>query len=206
MEGLITVVCVGFANWPKGYRLLPRAIERVLHTRTDVRFLIHGTVAGSDSEEDFGVFTKLAEMGGRVVVCTDVLSQDEYLAWLKQGQIVLLPYDPQVYKTRGSGVFVEAEILGLPVVVTRGCGFASQAVKDGWAQEIENHDPDGVADALICALSRLPEMKARAEAVANKGRAKKLIGSTLRSVLDSLMVRERSTEAVPRPGSRPAGV
>jgi len=194
-NGFITVVCVGFANRSKGYRLLPQAIHRVLQTRKDVRFLIHGTVAGSDCEEDAALFARLGEMGPRVVVRTDVLSQDEYLTWLNQGQVVLLPYDPQVYKTRGSGVFFEATALGIPVVVTRGCNFAAQAAEDGWAQDIVDYSPDGLADALFRALCRLPAMKARAEIAANKMRSQKLLGSTLRSVLDAVMLGERPARA-----------
>jgi glycosyltransferase involved in cell wall biosynthesis len=188
---LITVVCVGFANQSKGYRLLPEAIDRILQTRNDVRFLVHGTVAGSDSEHDATLFRRLAQMGPRVLVNTSVLPQDQYLNWLKQGQIVLLPYDPQVYKTRGSGVFVEAKALGIPVVVTRGCNFASRAVEEGWAQDIIDYSPDGVADALGRALSRLPVMKARAEIAANDMQSQILLGSTLRSVLDAVVAAER---------------
>lgn len=193
-NNLVTVVCVGFANQPKGYRLLPGAIERILKIRNDVRFLIHGTVTGSDSEHDASAFQRLAEMGPRVVVNTSVLSQDEYLNWLKQGQIVLLPYDPQVYKTRGSGVFVEAKALGIPVVVTQGCNFALQAAEEGWAQYITNYSPDGVADALGRAISSLPVMKARAEIAANDMQSQRPLGSTLRSILDTLVATERTND------------
>jgi glycosyltransferase involved in cell wall biosynthesis len=113
------------------------------------------------------------------------------------GDVVLLPYDPEVYKTRGSGVFSEAEALGVPVVVTQGCGFAAQAVKDGWAQEIVKNAPESVADALFGAFCRLPEMKARAKAAANKVQAQKLLGATFRSILDSLMAEERSANRSP---------
>ena len=41
-----TVVCIGFANRPKGYRLLPEAVEEVLRSHRKARFLIHGIVRG----------------------------------------------------------------------------------------------------------------------------------------------------------------
>jgi hypothetical protein len=44
-SGPLTVSCVGYANGPKGYKLLPQAIQGVLQARSDVRFLIHGARA-----------------------------------------------------------------------------------------------------------------------------------------------------------------
>jgi glycosyltransferase involved in cell wall biosynthesis len=57
-----TVVCTGHANAPKGYRLLLGALERVLHERGDVKFMIHGAVNDADVERDTWTFETLASM------------------------------------------------------------------------------------------------------------------------------------------------
>lgn len=162
----ISVVCIGQANWPKGYRLLPEALGRVLETRDDIRFFIHGTVAGTDSQENISVFRELMAMGPKVRINTDVLGQDQYRSWLHQADVILLPYDPSVYRTRGSGVFTEATTLGIPTIATRGCGFASRAFAEGRAVEIAPYNSAGVAQAILQAADRLVPLAERARASA----------------------------------------
>jgi glycosyltransferase involved in cell wall biosynthesis len=155
-----TVVCAGFANRPKGYRLLPGAIEHVLQHHHDVTFLIHGIVDGSDAEDEQSTFDRLSTLGQRVVVRQDVLTQEQYAAWLARADLLLLPYDRNVYQSRGSGVFTEAQRLGIPVVATAGCAFAQPAFEGGWGVEIADYTSEGVARAVLAALVRLDELSA----------------------------------------------
>lgn len=160
--GAPVVSCIGFANEAKGYRLLPEALRKVIRRNHDVRFMIHGVFQGSDARDQAPVFKALAELGPRITVSTEVLSQPDYLAWLDQADLVLLPYDPEVYKTRGSGVFFEARRLGIPVIATRGCGFAQPAFEAGWGVEIPQPDASGVAAAVLQALQKIDELTSRA--------------------------------------------
>jgi glycosyltransferase involved in cell wall biosynthesis len=159
------VVCTGVANEAKGYRLLPAAVERVLLEHRDVRFLIHGVVRQSCAEEaDPGIFSALSELGDRVAVRTDVLTQEEYRSWLGRADLVLLPYDPVVYKSRGSLVFIEAQRLGIPVIATAGCDFARPAFEGGWGIEIVDRSECGIARATLAALEKLDLLTKNARA------------------------------------------
>ena len=128
----------------------------------DVTFLIHGIVEGSDAEDEQATFDRLSALGQRVVVRQDVLAQEEYAAWLARADLVLLPYDRKVYKSRGSGVFTEAQRLGIPVIATEGCAFAQPAFEGGWGVEITDYSSEGVARAVLAALGGLDELSARA--------------------------------------------
>jgi glycosyltransferase involved in cell wall biosynthesis len=187
-----TVVCIGFANEPKGYRLLPRAVGYVLQARPDVRFLIHGVVKGSDTEADVAVFDDLANMGERVAVSSEVLTREAYLSCLGQADLVLLPYDREVYKTRGSGVFNEARNMGIPVVATGGCDFARPAFEEGWGVEIVDRGGDGVGQAVLDALDRIPELTACAR-VAAASAAADHVGPRLEAAIDSIRADGRSS-------------
>jgi len=182
-HGAPIVACIGFANEPKGYRLLPGAIERVLTEDRDVRFMIHGVFRGSDAADQGPVFEHLAGLGPRVGVRTDVLSPTDYLAWLRQADLLLLPYDPDVYRTRGSGVFAEARRMGIPVVATKGCGFVQAAFDQGWGVAIADRDEAGVARAVRQALGRLDDMTARAQSQATVATAEDDTGTILRSAV-----------------------
>ena len=156
------VICTGVGNTAKGYDLLPGALARVLRSNDDVTFWIHGVVANSNQAHNLAIFKSLSNMGRRVVTSNAVLTPEDYLAHLLQADLVLLPYDEKVYGMRGSGVFNEAREIGIPIVATRGCGFATPAFCQGWGVEIAERSPIGVAEAILEAVSRLPELTARA--------------------------------------------
>ena len=157
-----TIVCIGFANRPKGYRLLPQAVINVLQRHRDVHFLIHGIVEGSDAQDERWAFDRLSSLGERVIVRDGVLSQEEYEDCLAKADLLLLPYDPEVYGIRGSGVFTEARAIGIPVVATQGCAFAQPAFDGGWGIPITHYSSQGVADAILKALDHSDELAARA--------------------------------------------
>ncbi len=162
------VSCIGFANRPKGYRLLPDAVRHVLQHHGEARFMIHGVVGGSDAEADRPIFDRLADMGPRVMVRQNVLSPQEYLAWLTQADLLLLPYDREVYRSRGSGVFSDARAIGIPVVATEGCAFAQPAFDEGWGVAMQDYSGPGLGAAIVTALARLDDLGTRASQAAHQ--------------------------------------
>ena len=164
--GRFTVSCIGFANRAKGYDLLPGAIDCVLQRRRDVGFAIHAIVEGTDAGDLDTVFRRLEALGEAVAVQRGVLSADAYLGWLARSDLLLLPYDPAVYRARGSGVFTDARRQGLPVIATRGCGFAQPAFDGGWGVVMESHSAEGLANAILAALDGLAALTVRARAAA----------------------------------------
>jgi glycosyltransferase involved in cell wall biosynthesis len=165
-----TIVCLGYANRAKGYGLLPQAIAAVLERHRDVRFLIHGVSQGSDAEDQVVLFEQLRELGARVSVRQDVLSPADYESWLAAADFLLLPYDPEVYRTRGSGIFSEAEQVGIPVIAPAACAFARPAFEGGWGAPIEPYDAAGVACAIAAALDHRRTLSDRARAAAGARR------------------------------------
>lgn len=164
------VSCIGFANRAKGYRLLPQAVEAVLDRHRDVAFMIHGIVKGSDAEADQPIFDRLAELGDRVQICQQVLGSDEYLSRLAEADLLLLPYDPDVYRRRGSGVFTDAHHVGIPVVAPKECAFARPAFDDGWGVAMREYDGKSLGIAILEGLDRLTLLNARAAQAASRVR------------------------------------
>jgi glycosyltransferase involved in cell wall biosynthesis len=187
------IVCVGHANAAKGYRLLPDAARLVLSSDANATFYIHGRVEDTNAVGDLHVFEELSTLGPRVVVNSAILTPEEYLAWLMKADIVLLPYDEEVYKTRGSGVFNEAREMGIPVVASRRCAFAQPSFEGGWGVAIVERSAQGIAKALHEALANLPKLKSRAEVEATKH-----CGDTTRSVLARSIAHVSSTDSLLR--------
>jgi glycosyltransferase involved in cell wall biosynthesis len=176
-----TVSCIGFANRAKGYGLLPEAVALVLQRHADARFMIHGVVEGSDAEADRTTFERLARLGDRVVTRQGVLESDEYLDRLAEADLLLLPYDPAVYRSRGSGVFSDARAIGIPVVAPRDCAFAAPAFDQGWGIKINEYNDQATGLAVLEALDRLADLRIRAAAAARQ--AGDGLGDVLRSAV-----------------------
>jgi glycosyltransferase involved in cell wall biosynthesis len=185
------ISCIGFANRAKGYRLLPQALQHVLDRHRDARFMIQGIVKGSDAEADQPMFDRLAELDERVEVRQQVLTSDEYLARLAETDLLLLPYDPDVYRRRGSGVFADAHHVGIPVVAPKDCAFARPAFDDGWGMAMNEYDGKSLGIAVLEALEQLAPLSARA------GEAARRVRDDLGRVLGAL---------VESRGGRPAGL
>jgi glycosyltransferase involved in cell wall biosynthesis len=164
------VSCIGFANRAKGYRLLPEALQHVLDRHGDARFMIHGIVKGSDAEADQPLFDRLAELSERVEVRQEVLASDEYLARLAEADLLLLPYAPEVYRRRGSGVFTDAHHVGIPVVAPKECAFARPAFEGGWGVAMKAYDGKSLGIAVLEALDRLGPLNSCAAEAASRVR------------------------------------
>lgn len=198
------VSCIGFANRAKGYRLLPQAMRHVLDHHRDVRFMIHGIVKGSDAEADRPTFDRLVALGERVEVRQEVLASDEYLARLAETDLLLLPYDPDVYRRRGSGVFADAHHVGIPVVAPTDCAFARPAFDEGWGVAMTEYDGKSLGIAVLEALDRLVPLSACAAQAA--GRVRDDLGRVLRTLVEGPAGRPGGLSAVLRrfrPGTAP---
>ena len=166
-------------------------MRHVLDRHRDVRFMIHGIVKGSDAEADQPMFDRLAELGERVEVRQGVLTSDEYLARLAETDLLLLPYDPDVYRRRGSGVFADAHHVGIPVIAPRDCAFARPAFDEGWGVAMTKYDGKSLGISVLEALDRLAPLSACATEAACQVRDD--LGRVLRTAVEGL-------------GSRPAGL
>ena len=119
----------------------------------------------------------------RVMVRQDVLTPQEYLAWLSQADLLLMPYDREVYRSRGSGVFSDARAIGIPVVATQGCAFAQPAFDEGWGVAMEEYNGPGLGSAILTALARLEDLDARASLAAHQ--AHDGLGRILQATVES---------------------
>jgi hypothetical protein len=113
-----------------------------------------------------------------------VLTSDEYLARLAETDLLLLPYDPDVYRRRGSGVFADAHHVGIPVVAPKDCAFARPAFDDGWGVAMKDYDGNSLGIAVREALERLASLSACATEAA--GRVRDDLSRVLASAVEGL--------------------
>ena len=119
--GAVRIAYLGGARIEKGFALLPKAITLLSEKYQNTEFVVQ-----CPSEAlVHGVVERLVAMSPPVRLVPEVLSRERFMALLHEVDCVVLPYDPDRYRLRTSGLFVEALGAGRPVVTTAGSWMAS---------------------------------------------------------------------------------
>ncbi len=104
-------------------------------------------------------------------VLPEMLDSERYFAELASCDAVLLPYAPNRYHSRTSGVFVDALATGLPVVTTAGTWMARQLERHGAGIVYAGRTGDALASAIVELRARFPELRRDAIAAAPRWRS-----------------------------------
>jgi glycosyltransferase involved in cell wall biosynthesis len=95
------------------------------------------------------------------------LSAEQWEEALASCDLLVLPYDRTAYRQRLSGIFAEGVAAGIPAVVPDGIWMAEQIAAGAAAGvSFSGNEPGAVAAACAEAVSRLPELRARAALLA----------------------------------------
>ena len=93
---------------------------------------------------------------------------EQYYRVLDFCDVVLLPYDPSMYRFRGSGLFAEAVAHAKPVIVSGGTAMENAANRGDCVARVCEFNPAGLARAMCEVASRRSELEAQAKTAAQK--------------------------------------
>lgn len=162
-DGRIRLGFLGDSRRDKGFHLLPRAVELCERQQLDVEFIIQ--IQHGGWEQDVIEAEAALRALPNVLLVEGMLTTEEYNAWTREIDIMLLPYDPVIFGLRGSGVFTESVAAGLPIIASGGTFAAKSIEKDEAAGEVfAPHTSEGLAAAIARLMSRQSECKAEAQA------------------------------------------
>jgi len=132
------IAFVGHLGDRKGLALIPGLIREL--DRQDVK--VRWTIAGEcfESESTFSEIEALAGSYCNVSLAIGPSGLDDYVRQLTSADILLLPYCPDTYEERGSGISEEAETIGLPYIAPK-VAFSAAAVAAGSAIPFERCGP-----------------------------------------------------------------
>ncbi|WP_144769331.1 glycosyltransferase family 4 protein [Methylobacterium dankookense] len=120
------VVCPGSARIDKGFLRLESIFRqvRILDPDINIRF----TTQCLPDREITNYQTYLAKLYAcpGVSILPSSLSNDEIDSLYLSSDLILLPYDANIYKFRGSAVLMESASIGRPVVTLDGSAFSDQ--------------------------------------------------------------------------------
>ncbi|MFY9655295.1 MAG: glycosyltransferase, partial [Methylocystis sp.] len=177
------VAFVGHLGDRKGLALIPGLIRELERRNVKVRW----TIAGECFQPESSAFSEIESLAGshcNVSLAIGPSGLDDYVRQLTSADILLLPYCPDTYEERGSGISEEAETMGVPYIAPK-VAFSSRAVAAGSAIAFERWSVEGIAEAITAALNDLEMMTRAAEERSNK--IKQQIKRTRDGILLSLL-------------------
>jgi glycosyltransferase involved in cell wall biosynthesis len=116
------ILFLGGTRPEKGSKLIAISLLDMVDTFQQCKFIVHIPSDKRSNENDAKHF---ASLGRRVSILQGYIVRREYLTLLCQADCVVLPYDPDRYRLRTSGILIEALGFGVPVITTAGSWMAS---------------------------------------------------------------------------------
>lgn len=153
--------CLGSAREDKGFPEVLAAIDSLSASTQP----INARFALQSSNPDHRSATALAGFRSapkkHVSLVDHPLSEEAYLQLLRDADVLLLPYRPETYKERTSGVFCEALSAGKPVIVSEGSLMARQVLRERTGWLLRDSHPESIARVIRRALPELDSVAAR---------------------------------------------
>lgn len=170
----LRLVYLGNARTEKGFHLLAAAMDelRDTHLRSGrIRLIAQANSPSSlDQELILSARRRLSSYTDEQVQLVDAqLSIADFQDLLFSADIVLLPYDAQLYRRRSSGILVQAMVAGKPVVVPADSWLASEA---GPAVSTQFSPSVPLSAAIAEAVETFAERSAMAQRGAAQARVK----------------------------------
>ena len=185
------IAFLGYAKAEKGFHLLPDVVAAVLRCRPRTTFLVQ--MMGHDQALLDGVRAALAVHGDAVRFVEGSIAAPRMVELMQSSGLVLMPYDPATYRTRGSAIFTEARSVGAPLVLPAGTAAGDEGVQRGFAEAFDAFDAPAVARATLRALARLEALTAAAKREAL--RLRRDAPGYLRPILEDFGLIERGAAA-----------
>ena len=199
----LTIVFPGQARSEKGYLRLP-GIVAALQARGGIlrpyRFVLQSNLrkAGKKARarrkdlDHKAAKEALQSVPGDIVRLVDKpLSNDAYYTLIADADVVLLPYDAELYRNRPSMIASEAALFGKPMVVTVGTTLAAFAEPGLGATASTDEE---FADRLATIINDYEAYRARAAARAETLRRTLDCGNLIRRMIDRAESARDSTQ------------
>jgi hypothetical protein len=151
---------LGYSKNEKGFPLLPGAfacLPRLKTWRAVVQVHHHG------SEPDTVAADEALRRISGVDIVQGSIEAINYFALFDACDVILAPYDPMHYSTRGSGILSEAIAYGKPIIATAGTAAAKAIERGDCIGRICEFEARALGEAMLNILRDLPDLRAKAQ-------------------------------------------
>jgi glycosyltransferase involved in cell wall biosynthesis len=157
--------CYGAARYEKGSDVLQAAIRLVLEggAKPPVKIALQWLDEFTDAHGNLVKLDPWLKAHPTVDVIESYFGEGGYAVQLAATDVMVLPYRSP-YRLRVSRVLVEAMLLGMPVIATRGTTLAEQAGEFGAMIPCTDGSAESLAAAINEAVESLPSLLATSQA------------------------------------------
>jgi glycosyltransferase involved in cell wall biosynthesis len=165
----------GDARTTKGFHTLPDIVTKAFGRGVKAHFVIQISLPREDTCEPLVLaaaenLATLARREPEITLVQGALQSGEYENLLASVDVVLLPYEPRMYSSATSGLFVDALALGKPVLVPSGTWMADELPRTRGGLEFRAGDLDDLVLHLDELVKNLREFVDRAHNAAGAWR------------------------------------
>ncbi len=155
------VVFLGGARSEKGFPLLIEAAPQLLAAGIQLTVQCHLDDSSDRKAAEARIKAEsMTDPGIRLI--KEPLDSVGYYALLRSADIIVAPYRKQYYRSRTSGIVVEALAAGKPVVVPAGTWMADQIADGAAGRTFADGDPGALVGAIKDIATRMHQYSAEA--------------------------------------------
>jgi glycosyltransferase involved in cell wall biosynthesis len=153
----------GFARHEQGVDVLMRALE-ILKEKEELNaeFRIVWPKAFQMPDGSWMDREMFGHLGANVRFYENPLSPEGYLRELAETDWLVLPYRVASYEGRCSRISIEACVMGIPVIYTKGTDLEEVVRSHGEGIGAPEEDANKLADAILMAIRKNPAFKKKA--------------------------------------------
>ncbi|MEQ8508767.1 MAG: glycosyltransferase [Rhodospirillaceae bacterium] len=152
----IRIGFIGAAKPEKGIELMPDLIEKILQRIKHAEVVVHMNPAEHPALEQL---RESGRINSRLHVSSEPLNQTDYLELISSCDVNVLPYTPATYTARGSALYNESRLLGIPVVVPHNTWMGKVVEKYSTGTTFSSFDSESICDAVMRASDSLEALK-----------------------------------------------
>lgn len=158
----LTVGVLGHQREEKGYALVPALAMLLTASHPESRLLIHNSAPGQMAETQQQM-RAVAAGNPRIILDERAVGADAWQELLDRTDLMVCPYDPELYAMKYSGVAVEGLANGIPLVVPANTTL-SKVLRDYQDAGLTyaRQTPDSIAAAVAEALNGYDDLADRA--------------------------------------------
>ena len=177
------ILIIGGSRVEKGFHHVPDLLELLTIKISNPSFFVQVTTELHHFKKEIARLQTMAN----VELHLGYLEEAAYFEKLRDTDIVLLPYDPLLYKYLTSGIFAEAVAMGKVVVAPDSSWMAEQINnKKGAGKLFNSFDPPSIADAVLAAIEDYETLHSDAVRYAETWKNEQNLGIYLEGLLTTV--------------------
>lgn len=131
----------GFLGSPredKGWKDIPNIARSLIQSGMLSEIVVKILVQQDDPNDMVTIELSSDEFRNSVILLDRYLSHNSLIQFIKSSSVLVLPYDVNVYKYRGSAMLFEGVEYGIPSVAIKGSAFADEIEQHGLGSTVDN--------------------------------------------------------------------